>query len=222
MTLKKNDDVDLLSAILSMQRDEKIEEDILTTSLHQDLDHLIQTIRQHFGMDTAFLSRFHHGQREILHVDNRVSCTSSLQKDHKDKNEETYCRLIADKKLPNIIPDTSKNKLTKDLVITKNLNIGSYIGVPISLSDNSIYGTLCCFSERVDKSLSNKDLSLLTLFAKFAARNIEKELNASKAQQVAREDIFDIINKKQLKVVLQPIYDFRAKSIKGVECLSRF
>ena len=222
MTPKIKDDIDLLSAILNMQRDDQIEEDLLTASLHQDLDHLIQTIRQHFGMDTAFLSRFHHGQREILHVDNNVSSTSSLQKGYKNKNEETYCQLIADKKLPNIIPDTSKNRLTQDLAVTKSLNIGSHIGVPICLSDNSIYGTLCCFSERADQSLSHKDLSLLTLFAKFAARNIEKELNVSKAQKVAREDIFDIIQKKQLNVVLQPIYDLKRKSIQGFECLSRF
>lgn len=223
MMLKINDDVDLLSAILSMQSKGEIQaEDSLTMALHQDLDHLIQTIRQHLGMDTAFLSRFHHGYREMLHVDNSVGSTTVLHQGHKDKNEETYCRLIADKKLPSIIPDTSKNKLTKDLAVTKALNIGSYIGVPIYLSDDSIYGTLCCFSERADKSLSNKDLSLLTLFAKFAARNIEKELIVSKVQQIARDDLFDIINKKRLNIVLQPIYDLKKKSVQGFECLSRF
>ncbi|NVK72610.1 MAG: EAL domain-containing protein [Oceanospirillaceae bacterium] len=219
--LKIHSDVDLFSAIFSMQNTDHNDEGSLTASLSQDLDHLVQTIRQYLGMDVAFLSRFHNDQREMLHVDNN-SCDVVLNKGHSDLSDDTYCQMIVDKKLPNIIPDTMENSLTKDLAVTKSLNIGSYIGVPISLSDDTVYGTLCCFSEQADPSLSNKDLSLLSLFAQFAARNIEKDLNEKKAQQSARDDIFDIINNKRLSIVFQPIYDVKDQCIKGFECLSRF
>ncbi|WP_421847727.1 sensor domain-containing phosphodiesterase [Marinomonas sp.] len=220
--LKIQSDVDLLSAIFSMQDEGRIEEDLLTASLNQDLDNLVQTIRQYLGMDVAFLSRFHHDQREMLHLDKNDRCGTILKKGHTDHSNATYCRMIADEKLPNIIPDTSKNSITKNLAMTKMLDIGSYIGVPIYLSDNKIYGTLCCFSAQANDDLSSKDLSILILFAKFAARNIEKDLQASKIQQAARDDIFDIINNKQLTIFFQPIYDFKRKCIKGFECLARF
>ncbi len=220
--LKTNNSVDLMTAILGAQNQGRIDEELLASSLNHDLEHLVQTIRQHLGMDVAFLSRFHDGNREMLHVDKSDSCGVFLNEGHKDRSEVTYCQLIAEEKLPQIIPDTSKNDITKALAVTKVLNIGSYIGVPIYLSDDSIYGTLCCFSEKADESLSAKDLSILTLFAKFAARNIEKELTASRLHKLARNDIFDIINNKQLSIVFQPIYNFKTNSIKGFECLSRF
>ncbi|PYF82185.1 EAL domain-containing protein (putative c-di-GMP-specific phosphodiesterase class I) [Marinomonas alcarazii] len=221
-TAKINNSVDLMKAILGVQDQSTMEEELLTNSFNNDLEHLVQTIRQHLGMDVAFLSRFHNGDREILHIDKKDVCNNPLDKGHKDKNEETYCQLIADEKLPKIIPDTSENEITKALAVTKKLNIGSYVGVPIYFSDDSLYGTLCCFSEKPDESLTNKDLSILTLFAKFAARNIEKEFNVSKSQQDARDDIFEIIRNKQLSIVFQPIYDLKTKSITGFECLSRF
>ncbi|WP_137168920.1 EAL domain-containing protein [Marinomonas sp. FW-1] len=221
-TAKINNSVDLMKAILGVQDQSTMEEELLTNSFNNDLEHLVQTIRQHLGMDVAFLSRFHNGDREILHIDKKDVFNNPLDKGHKDKNEETYCQLIADEKLPKIIPDTSENEITKALAVTKKLNIGSYVGVPIYFSDDSLYGTLCCFSEQPDESLTNKDLSILTLFAKFAARNIEKEFNVSKSQQDARDDIFEIIRNKQLSIVFQPIYDLKTKSITGFECLSRF
>ena len=217
-----SDNIDLMTFILGAQHQSEMNAAPVIGSLNHDLEHLVQTIRQHLGMDVAFLSRFYDGNREMLYVDKRDMCNVSLNIGHKDKNEETYCQLIAEEKLPKIIPDTSKNEITKALAVTKVLNIGSYIGVPIYLSDDSLYGTLCCFSEQADESLTNKDLSILTLFAKFAARNIEKELVESKAQQVVKDSIFDIINNRQLSIVLQPIYDFRTRSVEGFECLSRF
>lgn len=221
-TAKINNSVDLMMSILGVQNQSRMDAELLAGSFSSDLEHLVQTIRQHLGMDVAFLSRFHNGHREMLQVDKKDICNGSLNKGHKDKNEETYCQLIAEEKLPKIIPDTSQNEITKALAVTNILNIGSYIGVPIYLSDDSLYGTLCCFSEKADESLTNKDLSILTLFAKFAARNIEKDLNESQLHQSARDNIFDIINNKRLTVVFQPIYDVKSKSIKGFECLSRF
>lgn len=220
--VETNSSNDLITTILGVQNQSGMHVGSVVGSLDQDLEHLVQTIRQHLGMDVAFLSRFHDGNREMQYVDKSDICNLSLNKGHKDKREATYCQLIAEDRLPQIIPDTSKNDITKALAITKTLNIGSYIGVPIYLSDHSLYGTLCCFSERADESLTNKDLSILTFLAKFAARNIEKELNASKSQQDARDDIFDIIHNKQLSIAFQPIYDLKTKSIVGFECLSRF
>ncbi|QRV22455.1 EAL domain-containing protein [Marinomonas foliarum] len=221
-TAEINSSVDLMMSILGVQNQSRMDAELLAGSFNYDLEHLVQAIRQHLGMDVAFLSRFHNGNREMLYVDKKDICNGSLNKGHKDKNEETYCQLIAEEKLPRIIPDTSQNEITKALAVTKILNIGSYIGVPIYLSDGYLYGTLCCFSEKADESLTNKDLSMLTLFAKISARNIEKELTASRLREAACDNIFDIINNCKLSIVLQPIYDFKAKSIKGFECLSRF
>lgn len=107
-----------MMSILGVQNQSRMDAELLVNSFSNDLEHLVQTMRQHLGMDVAFLSRFHNGYREMLHVDKKDICNGSLNKGHKDKNEETYCQLIAEEKLPKIIPDTSQNEITKALAVT--------------------------------------------------------------------------------------------------------
>ncbi|SBS30834.1 Putative cyclic-di-GMP phosphodiesterase AdrB [Marinomonas spartinae] len=187
-----------------------------------DLDYLINAVRVHLGMDVAFLSRFHNGQREIYQIDINHDNETALKSGHTDLCENTYCQLIVDKILPEIIPDTSLNDITKHLSITHQLNIGSYIGVPIVFSDESVYGTLCCFSEKPDPTLSLKDLSLMKLFAKVAARNLEERIKQNTIKQTLRNQITTIFQNQLLSIVFQPIYDIVKKRVLGFECLSRF
>jgi GAF domain-containing protein len=58
--------------------------------------------------------------------------------------------------------------------VTKKLNIGSYIGVPINLSDGKVYGTFCCYKSDHDKSLNDRDLSFLNLISEIATELIKK------------------------------------------------
>lgn len=196
-----------------------------TTTSHDpsyDLDYLINAVRIHLGMDVAFLSRFHNGQREICQIDINHDNETALKSGHVDLCEQTYCQLIADNILPEVIPDTSLNAITKRLSITHQLNIGSYIGVPIIFSDKSIYGTLCCFSKKPDLTLSKKDVSLMKLFAKVAARNLEDRIKQNTIKQALRSQITTIIQNQLLSIVFQPIYDIVNKRVLGFECLSRF
>lgn len=190
-------------------------------SVH-DLDYLINAIRIHLKMDVAFLSRFHDGQREILKVDLEPTCEQRLFKGDSSESNTTYCQLIANNTLPEVIPDTSKHPLTKNLAITKALNIGSYIGVPLNFSDGSIYGTLCCFSERPDPSLLDKDLSIIKLFATFAAESLENKVRENAKKKQSQDHILSMINEQSLSIAFQPIYDLKKQRVVGFECLSRF
>ena len=191
-------------------------------SIQHDLGELVETIRQHLDMDVAFLSRLKHGFRKITEVNKRPGSKVKLDKGHQDPEEITYCRMIVDKKLPSVIADTREHPITSDLQLTEELNIGSYIGVPVILSGGQVYGTLCCFKEKPDDTLSKRDVSILTLLASFTARHIEKDMLQRDFQKQVRREVSAIINENLLSTVLQPIYDCKLNKIVGFECLARF
>lgn len=205
--------------ILSAPSD--LENDTLEV-VHRDLNELVEAIRLHLDMDVAFLSRFKKGCREITLLNQRKGCNVAIEAGHKDLEQVTYCKLIVDHTLPPLIPNTQENAITAALPITQQLNIGSYIGVPIILSDGSCYGPLCCFSEQPDETLSERDLSILTLFSSYAARNIEQTLQRRNMQKKIRKEVSEMIRNETLSFVLQPIYDYKLRKTVGFECLTRF
>ncbi|MCG5029815.1 GAF domain-containing protein, partial [[Ruminococcus] torques] len=64
-----------------------------------------------------------------------------------------------------------------------------HISVPIVLSDGSLFGTFCCFGHSPAPSLSERDVTMLRIFADVTARRIERDmlpekLSAAKAQRI--------------------------------------
>ncbi|MCO4784407.1 MAG: EAL domain-containing protein [Marinomonas atlantica] len=210
------------STILSILSAPSDLENLSSKIIHRDINLLVESIRHHLNMDVAFLSRFKNGFREITQINKREGCQINIAAGQKDCEEVTYCKLIADNKLPSLIPNTRENSVTAEMPITEHLTIGSYIGVPILLSDGSCYGTLCCFNEQPDETLSERDLSILTLFSSFAARNLEKDLQRKRMHKQIRKEVSSMIRSNALSSVFQPIYDNQQKKIVGFECLTRF
>jgi GAF domain-containing protein len=52
--------------------------------------------------------------------------------------------------------------------------LGSFMSVPVVLSDGRIYGTLCCFSFAVNEELTQRDLKKLEMSAQLTARRIDE------------------------------------------------
>ncbi|TXC91096.1 SpoIIE family protein phosphatase [Metabacillus litoralis] len=127
--------------------------------------------------------------------------------------EESYCNIVANKREPVLISDTSTNFLVKDLAVTDELKIGSYIGVPIMLEDGSVFGTLCALDPK-PYVLKQEDIHVLELYASFISTTIEleevyfrltdyeqqmkKELNL--ARNIQRSFISDDMNDERIKI----------------------
>ena len=88
--------------------------------------------------------------------------------------DKSYCKRVLDGSLPNVVPDARSDDLTKDLWVTSEANIGSYAAVPVMLSDERPYGTLCCVSHRADPRLRDLDLGLMEGVARELSRQIER------------------------------------------------
>jgi EAL domain-containing protein (putative c-di-GMP-specific phosphodiesterase class I) len=191
------------------------------TEITDNLSYILSVIRKHLEMDVAFISEFTDQIRKIEVFDS-AERNISLKPGHADPTELTYCRKIVDGELDEIIADTSENPLTKSMSITQELDIGSYLGVPIVLDDGEVYGTFCCFSHTPDTTLSERDLALMKIFADIAARQIDKQLIKSQEENEIKRRVSKVLSNKHIKTVFQPIYHVDEKRVIGYECLSRF
>lgn len=105
-----------------------------------------------------------------------------------------------------MIEDTSKHPIVRSLQITEDANIGSYLGVPIILDDETMFGTLCAIDPSPYK-FSRSDLELLKTLANFIGNAIDLgqayERILFEEQRVKKE--LEIAKKVQTSVLSDPI-----------------
>ncbi|MEC1694999.1 GAF domain-containing SpoIIE family protein phosphatase [Schinkia azotoformans] len=105
-----------------------------------------------------------------------------------------------------MIEDTSKHPIVKKLDVTYSANIGSYLGVPIILEDNTMFGTLCAIDPSPHK-FDKKDLELMQTLANFIANAIELgqayEIILAEEQRVKKE--LELAKKVQTSVLSEPV-----------------
>lgn len=206
-----------MSAVFSRHLFDPSNETVITNKLSK----LLSLVRKHLSMDVAFVSEFINGKRVFRFVDN-PSTTSAVQVGNSDPSKESYCRKIADNQLEQIIPDSKNHPITGKMPVTQRLNIGAYMGVPITLNSGEIYGTLCCYKSHKDESLNNRDLAFLKLISEIATELIEKKIQYEQLNQEAKAIIEQIISTKNIHTYFQPIFNLKTNKISGFESLARF
>jgi len=145
--------------------------------LHQPpekIESLLSMVRENLQMDVAFISEFS-GNRLIFRALEGDAESFGWREGEGFPLDKSYCKRVLDGRLPNVVPDARSDDLTKDLWVTSEANIGSYAAVPVVLSDERPYGTLCCVSHKADPRLRERDLELMEGVARELSRQIERE-----------------------------------------------
>ena len=170
-------------------------------------------------MDVLFVSKFEGGCRTSVFVDaDRPKEGARFAHPLGD----TFCKKIADGKLPEVIPDAREHHITRKMAVTDELSIGAYLGVPIYLSDGDVYGTLCSFKHEGDPSLAAQDASLLRFIAELIAEKVESLRNAELRGDRIRRRIDRMTSRDGLEMHLQPIWSVHDERVCGYEALARF
>ena len=86
--------------------------------------------------------------------------------------EQTFCRRMLDGEIPNVVPDTRAEPAIRDLAAAQVF--GSYIGVPVRLSDGRVHGTLCCVSRETKFDIGPEDLRFMQVLAGIVAARVEQ------------------------------------------------
>jgi GAF domain-containing protein len=145
----------------------------------------LQAIRSHLGMEVAYVSEFV-GDRTIFREVDAPGLENIIKVGDSYSLDDVYCRHILEGRLPQLIADTADEPVAMAMPITQATPIGKHMSVPIRLPDGSVYGMFCCVGFKADRSLHQRDLQMMKVFADLAAFEISRDLDATKAVKEAR------------------------------------
>ncbi|QOY93102.1 EAL domain-containing protein [Massilia sp. UMI-21] len=190
-------------------------------SLNQIILSAVDLARICLRMDVAFVSEFKDGRRIFRHI---AAAGSALpvQPGHSDPLEESYCQHVVNGTIPAIVDDSHIYPVLKRLGCTEALKIRAHLGVPIWLSDGSVFGTFCCYNHSPQCSLREVDVDALRRFAALMASMLEQRVLAERAIEQTCARLSDVIAGRAITIALQPIVDLDNGAVLGYEALSRF
>jgi EAL domain-containing protein (putative c-di-GMP-specific phosphodiesterase class I) len=193
-----------------------------TATSAEGVDTILQAVRNHLGMDVAFVAEFRELYRDRIFHHVNAKDRSPIKAGDAVPLERGFCQRVVDGRLPQLIVDAHALPEAASLPETDAIPIGSHLSVPIRLGDGRIYGTFCCFSFMADRSLTNRDLQMMKAFADILADQIDRERRRVLAQAEQKQRILEVIEAGQPAMVYQPIFDLDTQGMVGVESLARF
>ena len=140
----------------------------------ESVEGVLGAAREELGMDVAFVSEFAH-QRMVFRKLVGEAESFGWREGGSVPLDDTFCRLLLEGRLPNVIPDAKADGRVRFLEVTGKADIGSYVGAPIRFSDGTLYGTLCVLSHSPEPSLVERDGQFLRVLARLVAEHIERE-----------------------------------------------
>jgi EAL domain-containing protein (putative c-di-GMP-specific phosphodiesterase class I) len=204
-----------ISSVVAPDRDGTLgHEELLSAG---EVQELLSLVCRELGMETGFIARVAKDARTISHVSG-----PGLEPGHSDPYDQTYCQLIIDGTIGPAVADTSAVAVLRAMPVTEQLGIASYLGLPLWLSDGSLYGTLCTYSREVKPDLVDADVRLLRLVAALVVRRLEQEVMAELRHEQRRAVITAVLATLEPAVVFQPIVDLLSGEPVGYEALARF
>lgn len=192
-----------------------------TVTPDQILPRALRALRNHLGMDVAFISELRENRRVFRYVD-AARNHDSVQVGAGDPLADTYCQRVIDGRLPELIADTSVVSEAAALALTRLLPVGAHLCVPVRLYDGSVYGTLACMSAVADSSLGPRDLSIMRVFAEMAAEHIEADMQARAKKRTLTQQLNAVLTGEPISLVYQPVFDLKQAQVVGFEALARF
>lgn len=182
---------------------------------------LLQVARARTGMELAWVSRFADGA-QILEITDGASGEVTVGGGTSLAMEGSYCVRVIDGRLPNIIADARGNPATSGLEVTEELNIGSYIGVPLTAASGAVNGMLCAIRPTANPDLGEDAHRFMQLLAAVVGDLLEDERSGHERVQHIRDRVGKVLAGGQLRSFLQPVVDLRTGAVVGVEALARF
>jgi EAL domain-containing protein (putative c-di-GMP-specific phosphodiesterase class I) len=180
------------------------------------LERAVELAHRHLGLDVAYVAELT-GGRQVYRAVAGDAASFKILLDQGPPVEATYCHRMVVGEIPNVIQDTAAASVAQ-LPITREARIGSYIGVPLRLSDGTLYGTFCCLSHVADHTLDGREVRFMSMLGEL----IVDDLDDDRRREKLRADIERLIESQSVDVAYQPIVDLRDDRCLGIEALARF
>ena len=158
-----------LSAVAS-----EITSECTSERISETIEWVLEVAREELGMEVAFVSEFTQ-QRMVFRKLAGEAESFGWKEDESVPVDDTFCRLLLEGHIPNVIPDAKADGRVNFLNVTGKADIGSYVGAPVRFSDGRLYGTFCVLSHSPEPSLAERDAQFIRVLARLVAEQIERE-----------------------------------------------
>jgi diguanylate cyclase (GGDEF)-like protein len=185
------------------------------------VERLLALTQEQLGLTATMLTEFHGDKLIVRHVAGDIG-SFGMRPGMELPVDQTYCARMVERGLPHVIRDTQREKLVRDLPMTRKAGIGAYVGEPVTLPNGEVYGTLCCLSRRAEPGLGAGDVRLLRIVAGILAEELERSGSAERIRGVQGEGVRRVLDGDGLTIVFQPIVELAGGRVVAVEALSRF
>ena len=135
------------------------------------IERALRAAREQLGMDAAYIATVD-SRKQTIEVMVGHTHAAALVQGAVIPVEQTYCARMLTGEIPNIVPDTSAEPALRNMTVIRN--IGAYIGVPVTLSDGRVHGSLCCASNHPRAGLGEEELRFMQVLAAIVAAQIER------------------------------------------------
>jgi GAF domain-containing protein len=135
------------------------------------IERALSAAREQLGMDAAYIATVDAREQTIEAMSGKTNA-EALVEGAVIPVEQTYCARMLIGQIPNIVPDTSAEPGLRNMTVIRN--IGAYIGVPVTLSDGRVHGSLCCASNQPRGDLGESELHFMHVLAGIVAAQIER------------------------------------------------
>ena len=178
----------------------------------------LEAIRTHLGMEVAYVSEFVGDKSVFRHVD-APGLEAAISVGDEKPLDDVFCRHILAGRLPELMPDVSREPLAMSLPIMREVPIGAHVSVPIRLPDGEPYGMFCCLSFQANPTLNSRDLQMMKVFADMAAHQIARDVEGNRVLKDKRDRIRQVIEAGAFSIVIEGVLESIAIEITNkVDC----
>jgi len=184
---------------------------------------LLDAARTRLGTTIAWVSEFTEDTQTVLAVTGDADAMN-VHAGMAASLEGSFCVRVLTGQLPPVVTSAARDPRTRDLAVTAELNIGSYVGAPIrSPRGGRPVGMLCCLSRDDGVQLGPESARFLEFLAELIGQHLSWEPRAM-AEELAgpATRIADVLRTGAVQPVFQPVVDLCTGRPVGYEALSRF
>ena len=188
----------------------------------QAIERLLWLVRSHLGVEVAWVSAFTDGQ-QIIHAASGETAAMNVPVGAGTDLQGSFCLRVMAGTLPPVVTDARRHPITRDLPVTRDLNIGSYVGVPWRGPGGGVAGMLCCVSRHPDPSLDTDAVRFMTFVADLISDHMGGPLaELRQAEHQATHSVRSILEQQAIRMVFQPVVELTGGATVAYEALARF
>jgi putative nucleotidyltransferase with HDIG domain len=151
----------------------------------------LEIARQSLGMEAAHIGRFIPGYQEIRQVSGDGD-RFGLEPGTQVPFEDTFCKRMVAGQIPQVIPDVTEVSELDTVPLAADGTIGAYVGVPVTSSDGTVWGTFCCLSDHREPELAGRDITFMRVLGQLIGDRLQRQ--ALEARE--RERLVDLVDRR--------------------------